>query len=86
MNDGMEMVVVFLESTNDNHKSGMLEFEHGSLTEKLEDFINDCIEGGYTDFNLCSSCCNFGSIGIFAKVENCEILYQCPKIWWDLIA
>lgn len=83
MND--EMVIFFLETTNGEH-GGELEFERGSLTNNLEDFINECIGGGFTDFNLHSSLCNFGGIGVFAKVENCEILYQCPKIWWDLIA
>lgn len=67
----METIIMWLESPI---SSGALEFDADSLTDNLEDFLNQLIESEFDTFKLYSGVTNAGPIGLIAEVKNNKIV------------
>ena len=66
----MDTVIYYLETSEGLHT---LELEEEPLNFK--DFLQDIIDGGFSDFRIYNSLCNFGVFGLMAEVKNNEIIF-----------
>ena len=66
----MDTVIYYLEASE-----GLQPLELEDAPLNFKDFLQDIIDGGYSDFKIYESLCNYGGCGLIAEVKNNEIFF-----------
>lgn len=66
----MDTVIYYVECDG-----GLQPIELEETPPNFKDFLQDVIDGGYSDFKIYESICNYGGCGLMAEVKDNEIIF-----------